>query len=155
MKKRMISHPTYLLWIAMIGILLLSEACRKEEKVEETETIAFRDLAADKNNCHVQDMDDKEFILISNIEQLKKHLICDEIQWTIDFDKEFVIAGKINLPNYPSVLTSQKLGIKEGKLNYVLNIDMGSATQPSAVYFMSAVPKKYSKMQVEVNTQIN
>lgn len=155
MKKRMISHSTYLLWIAMIGILFLSGGCRKEERMKETETIAFRDLAADINNCHIQDMDDKEFIFISNIEQLEKHIICDEIQWTIDFDTEFVIAGKINLPNYPSVLTSQELGIEEGKLNYVLNIDMGSATQPSAIYFMSAVPKKYSKMQVEVNTQIN
>lgn len=155
MKKQMTFQPTYLLWVAMIGILHMLGACQKEEKMKETETISFRDLAANINNCHFQDIGDKGFILIFDNEQLKKHIICDEIQWTIDFDKEFIIAGKINLPNYPSTLTSQELGIKEGNLNYVLNIDMGISTQPSSIYFMSAVPKKYSKMQVEVITQIN
>lgn len=155
MKKRITFQPFRLFWIVAMSVLPLLGACQKEEKMKEQETIAFRDLTANSNNCNVQDFGDKGFVLIFDNEQLKKHIICDEIQWTIDFDEEFIIAGKINLPNYPSTLTSQKLGIKGGNLSYVLDVDMGFSTQPSSIYFMSAVPKKYSNMQVEVITQVN
>lgn len=36
MKKRMIFRPTYLLWIAMVGILYILGACQKEEKMVYT-----------------------------------------------------------------------------------------------------------------------
>lgn len=152
MKKKMNMKPIQIFWMLLTVMATLFGACQKED-TRDGEVVAFRELELTAENCHLQDIKGQKFILIFNNEQLSNEINCKEASTVIDFDKEFVIAGQINLPSYPSKLTSQKIEVISGKLKYILNIDRGAATQPSSVYFMAAVPKKYKDMQVELVTK--
>lgn len=135
--------------------LTLLGACQKKSEIHKEEIVSFRELGINVSDCGVQNISEEGIVSIFNKEQLAKYSTCKEIQRGVDFNKEFVVIGRVNLPSYPSKLVSQEIEIKDGGLNYIVRIEMGEAAQPSSVYFIGVVSKKYSQSKIKLVSLIN
>ena len=141
------------LWIMIIMLLILLSACQKESGIDKE--VSFRELGINGSDCGIQNISEEGIVSIFNKEQLARYNTCKEIQKGVDFNREFVVIGRVNLPSYPSRLVSQDIEIKDKDLNYIVRIEMGVAAQPSSVYFIGVVSKKYSHSKIKLVSLIN
>lgn len=107
--------------------------------------VPFRELANDLTGCwlqHIEEQGSEKFIVIKDDTELTYFTSCETVTGTVNFEEEFVLAGRVQLPQC-GFLKSKRLTLINDKLVYRLEVAIALCLMPTVVDAFAVVPREY------------
>jgi len=117
----------------------------------QDEFVNFRELAEDLTGCWLQHLEGdgpERSIVIRNEKELAHFINCEKVMGTVDFELEFILAGRVNLPQC-GFLKSQTLELKNNRLQHTAEVEIALCQMPTAVDYFAVVPKEYLDFPID------
>src|SRR5690554_4753648 len=119
--------------IIFILVIAFLTSCSDENELERDDgLVPFRELANDLTGCWLQNKNEKgpeKFVIIKDGTDLAYFISCEKIIGTVDFEEEYVLAGRVNLTQC-GFLKSQSLALKNNRLEYRLEVEVALCQMP-------------------------
>jgi len=139
--------------LVLIGLCLILGSCIEDEVGLDREEgpVDFRALAEDLTGCWLQNLEGEgpeRSVVIRSEEELAYFITCERVIGMVDFGREFILAGRVNLPQC-GFLKSQTLELKNNRLEHTAVAEIMLCLMPTAVDYFAVVPREYLEVPVD------